>query len=294
MSTISAGTTSGTALNATGDTTGSLVLQTNGTTTAMTISTAQVVSLTSSLALLGATSGSVAMTAPAVAGTQAYTLPSAYPTAAGQVLSSTTLGVMSWATSGGSPGGSTTQVQYNNAGAFGGVSGFTTDGTRVTASTTIGVGGATPSTSGSGITFPATASISSNANTLDDYEEGTWTPAVTFGGGSTGITYSAQGGTYTKIGNTVRLGITIDLSSKGSSTGRLAISGVPFTTSQSGIPVSVWCDKVTVAGTIQPYLYSDNNIYFLYLSSGTATNVTNAEVVNTSSLYVSVVYPTAA
>ena len=75
------------------------------------------------------------------------------------------------ASSGGSPGGSTTQVQYNNAGAFGGISGVTTDGTRMTASTTIGVGAATPSASGAGITFPATQSASSDANTLDDYDE---------------------------------------------------------------------------------------------------------------------------
>jgi hypothetical protein len=39
----------------------------------------------------------------------------------------------------------------------------------------IGIGGATPTASGTGITFPATASASTNANTLDDYEEGTWT-----------------------------------------------------------------------------------------------------------------------
>jgi hypothetical protein len=41
----------------------------------------------------------------------------------------------------------------------------------------IGVGGATPSTGGKGITFPATQSASADANTLDDYEAGTWTPA---------------------------------------------------------------------------------------------------------------------
>jgi hypothetical protein len=46
-------------------------------------------------------------------------------------------------------------------------------------STTLGVGGATPSASGAGITFPATASLSTNANTLDDYKEGTYTPTVT-------------------------------------------------------------------------------------------------------------------
>jgi hypothetical protein len=36
----------------------------------------------------------------------------------------------------------------------------------------------------SGITFPATAVAASDANTLDDYEEGTWTPVVSFGGAS--------------------------------------------------------------------------------------------------------------
>jgi len=36
----------------------------------------------------------------------------------------------SWATAGGSPGGSTTQVQYNNAGAFAGSANFTWDGTN--------------------------------------------------------------------------------------------------------------------------------------------------------------------
>ena len=71
--------------------------------------------------------------------------------------------------------------------------------------TTIGVGNATPSASGSGITFPATQSASSDANTLDDYEEGTWTP--TLGAGSLTITNA----TYTKIGVQVTLFFTVAL-----------------------------------------------------------------------------------
>jgi hypothetical protein len=66
--------------------------------------------------------------------------------------------------------------------------------------TTIGVGGATPSGSGSGITFPATQSASSDANTLDDYEEGTWTPTD---GSGAGLTFTAGLGSYTKIGRMV-------------------------------------------------------------------------------------------
>ncbi len=95
--------------------------------------------------------------------------------------------------------------------------------------TTMGVGGATPSTSGSGITFPATQSASTDANTLDDYEEGTWTPTLTFGGGSAGQTYSVRTGSYTKIGRTVYASGRIILTNKGSSTGSANITGLPFT-----------------------------------------------------------------
>lgn len=48
------------------------------------------------LTIEGATSGSVALTAPAVAGTQAYTLPTALPGVSGYVLAADTSGVMSW------------------------------------------------------------------------------------------------------------------------------------------------------------------------------------------------------
>lgn len=81
----------------------------------------------------------------------------------------------------------------------------------------------------SGITFPATQVAATDANTLDDYEEGTWTPAITFGGGSTGITYSTQLGFYTKIGNIVTVQFRVNLSSKGSSTGSVVLGGLPFT-----------------------------------------------------------------
>lgn len=86
--------------------------------------------------------------------------------------------------------------------------------------------------SGTGITFPATQSASTNANTLDDYEEGTWTPNIAFYGGSTGITYGGYNrGWYTKIGNTVILSVALDVSSKGSSTGDLRLTNFPFASS---------------------------------------------------------------
>jgi hypothetical protein len=65
---------------------------------------------------------------------------------------------------------------------------------------TIGVGAATASASGAGITFPATASLSTNANTLDDYQEGSYTGTLT--GCTTSPTTTVY---YTKIGNIVHL-----------------------------------------------------------------------------------------
>ncbi len=63
--------------------------------------------------------------------------------------------------------------------------------------TTLSVGGATPSSTGSGITFPAVQSASSNANTLDDYEEGTMTLTDNSGAG---LSLTVTDATYVKIG----------------------------------------------------------------------------------------------
>ena len=78
-----------------------------------------------------------------------------------------------------------------------------------------------------GITFPATQSASSNANTLDDYEEGTWTPA--YATGFSAVVYTARTGTYTKIGRFVQLNLFIDAGTVTAS-GNITISGLPFAT----------------------------------------------------------------
>ena len=76
---------------------------------------------------------------------------------------------------------------------------------------------------GGNIAFPATQAASADANTLDDYEEGTWTPSL---GGNT--TYTAQVGHYRKIGSVVHIWcyLLISVIGTGSTT---TISGLPFT-----------------------------------------------------------------
>ena len=81
-------------------------------------------------------------------------------------------------------------------------------------------------TSGKGVVLGATSNTA--ANTLDDYEEGTWTPQFKIDGSTTGITHDAQAGTYTKVGNMVTLIAVLSLSSKGSETGAVTFANFPF------------------------------------------------------------------
>jgi hypothetical protein len=87
---------------------------------------------------------------------------------------------------------------------------------------------------GTGITFPATQSASSNANTLDDYEEGTWTPVLGGDVSVSGQSYTARQGRYTKIGNICFVEFDAELSNKGTLSGTANISGLPFAAASTG------------------------------------------------------------
>jgi hypothetical protein len=96
----------------------------------------------------------------------------------------------------------------------------------------IGLGDTNASTTGTGITFPATQSASSNANTLDDYEEGFFTATVTT---STSGTITLNGSidklAYTKIGRVVYVQGLLEILSVSSPVGAVVyIQGLPFTT----------------------------------------------------------------
>jgi hypothetical protein len=77
-----------------------------------------------------------------------------------------------------------------------------------------------------GISFPATQSAQSDVNTLDDYEEGTFTPTVILGGGS--VTYTTQTGSYTKVGRLVTLQIQIVVNVASTPSSTVEIGGLPF------------------------------------------------------------------
>jgi len=94
---------------------------------------------------------------------------------------------------------------------------------------TIGVGNTAPAASGAGVSFPATQSASSDANTLDDYEEGSWTPTA-----GAGLTYTGTlttRGKYTKIGNVVTLTGQLLATTLSCTAGTILCGSLPFTPS---------------------------------------------------------------
>lgn len=98
--------------------------------------------------------------------------------------------------------------------------------------------------------FPATQNASAGTNTLDDYEEGVWTPVLTFiTPGNLNVAYSAQSGLYTKIGNLVMLHFHIITTTWTHTTasGALNITGVPFAAGGLGGHGGMWFTGITKA-----------------------------------------------
>ena len=118
------------------------------------------------------------------------------------------------------------------------------------------------SSSGTGIAFPASISASSNANTLDDYEEGTWTPNQGSGLNVSGTFVSS--GIYTKIGNLVTVNFKVGATNIGCTAGSELTSNLPF---------SIASSPGNAMGSIQ----NSNNVLsgaYGYLSSVYIANVT--------------------
>jgi hypothetical protein len=117
--------------------------------------------------------------------------------------------------------------------------------------------GGTTGANGIGVAFPATQSASSDANTLDDYEEGTFTPTIA-GTSTAGTgTYTTQFGRYTKVGRVVTCDITITWTAH-DGTGNLEVAGLPFsvltTTNYTASAAIGYFDNVTLtAGNVPAF-----------------------------------------
>jgi hypothetical protein len=155
-----------------------------------------------------------------------------------------------------------------------------------------------------GLTFPAAANLSADVNTLDDYEEGTWTPSLVFAVPGTGQTYGASRfGNYQKIGNRVYFNCYFVLSAKGTGTGQVQITGLPFTPvaqSSGGLSsCSIWTSGLSRANyMLTAYVDAPNAQISLNGTSTTAdaagaVGIDNNHVSGTASVMISGFYITA-
>ena len=84
-----------------------------------------------------------------------------------------------------------------------------------------------------GIAFPDTPVASDDANTLDDYEEGVWTPTYLGSTADPSVEYSTTAGKYTKVGRLVTCHFIMLTTAVTGGSGYLLLGGLPFVTSDS-------------------------------------------------------------
>ncbi len=142
-----------------------------------------------------------------------------------------------------------------------------------------------------------------SANKLDDFEIGTWTPSLQFGGGTTGIAYSQQFGNYTKIGRLVHIKMRVLLSNKGSSSGAAEITGFPFNAAddftsvsfEKGQEVDTWNNMASASN--YRFVFTDTGqMNFKKIDTNGTTsfgvNATDTDFNNASDLRITFTYTT--
>lgn len=143
------------------------------------------------------------------------------------------------------------------------------------------------SATGVGITFPATQSASSNANTLDDYEEGTWTPVLQFDANTQTTTTPIA--TYVKVGKSVTINMQIAWAAK-SGSGRVYITGLPFAREAGGtVPLLAGCPAGSVTTGAAIFYNVDGGGTVLNLAEQ-AGDINSASLAASGSLFCSGTY----
>ena len=141
-----------------------------------------------------------------------------------------------------------------------------------------------------GVQFPATQSASADANCLDDYEEGSWTPALKTAGTAT---YTAQTGRYIKIGKFVWVQAHLQINTIGTGNGAEA-SGLPFLPASALYPITfgywgtIASSQIYVSGYINPS--ADTITFTAAASAGTTVNNGLVLLTSATNLYYSAWY----
>jgi hypothetical protein len=145
-------------------------------------------------------------------------------------------------------------------------------------------------TSGKGIDFSADSSAAGmTSELLDDYEEGTFTPNLTFGGANVDMVGTFTGN-YTKIGKQVTVDIRVVLTAKGASTGIAVIGGLPFVASANPCAVIDGASGVSGPATTWLGAVSATDMYLFYQDATTRTYYTQANFTDTADLRLGLTY----
>ena len=146
------------------------------------------------------------------------------------------------------------------------------------------------------LVFPQIPHPAADPRTLDDYEEGSWTPGIAFGGAAAGVGYgAATAGRFTKVGRLCVASGTVVLTSKGSSTGAAAISGLPHAALAGDVAATAsigWTGGMTgISGAVAGLLSGGEDQLVLHqISGGATTALTDAAFGDSSEIRFSVCY----
>jgi len=141
----------------------------------------------------------------------------------------------------------------------------------------------------------AHAALFAGKAALQTYTEGTFTPVLTFGGGSTGITYAGRSGTYTRIGRIVHIEVLVQLTSKGSDVGQALVTALPFTvsiTTPASIQINTFTAGVGDTHVQATFTGAATTIVMQKITAGagTAGNLDDTDFTNTSILRIAGTY----
>jgi hypothetical protein len=135
------------------------------------------------------------------------------------------------------------------------------------------------------------------ANALDDYEEGTFTPALSGMTTAGNTAYAGQAGFYEKIGRTVHIRGSVEVSSKGTIDGLVLVTGLPFTaatTTQRSCIHLGYADhfSITASESISGTVMSNDTTFLLRVwgDTGGTVNMDDARLSDSSDFYFSGTY----
>jgi hypothetical protein len=144
------------------------------------------------------------------------------------------------------------------------------------------------------IVFPGSANPSVDANTLDEYREGDFSPTLVPATiGATPIALSITAGKFIKIGRLVHVSIRMVVSSLGvGNSGSLKIGSLPFTINNSGNVINEYSPILTTNTTsmTNPYVNTIPNTLTLQITTDGSTDATVSNLTGTSTLLINLTY----